>query len=168
MGKLNPKRYKPFVRSSSPFCGVHCAQWIGAHVDVHCVAALWREYGLSGLCEVKWHCDICTNHESTQPWLPPLDCWASVCQVGLPLSLSLSTRQSAAHTPLSRQPQRDTRWERAPAWPVDTAQAAQTQTQSQQTTNNLEIMPRISGAPSPHQGSIDFSVNCIRPVREPP
>ena len=90
MGKLNPKRYKPFVRSSSPFCGVHCAQWIGAHVDVHCVAALWREYGLSGLCEVKWHCDICTNHESTQPWLPPLDCWASVCQVGLPLSLSLS------------------------------------------------------------------------------
>ena len=90
MGKLNPKRYKPFVRSSSPFCRVHCAQWIGAHVNIHCVGALWWENGLSGLCEVKWHCDICTNHESTQPWLPPLDCWASVCQVGLPLSLSLS------------------------------------------------------------------------------
>ena len=98
---------------------------------------------------------------------------ASVCQVGLHVSLSLSL--GSPQTPLFPAAAAQTRWdpERAPAcsvatrgWAGSWARLQTREREPQQTTNNLEIMPGISGTPSPHQGSIDFSVNWLRPVQE--
>ena len=54
----------PFIWSPSSLGGVHCAQRVGAHVNVHgCDGG-----GLVGRGEVEWH-DICTNHQSTRWWV---------------------------------------------------------------------------------------------------
>ena len=95
---------------------------------------------------------------------------ASVCQVGLRVSLSLGS----AHTPLFPAAAAQTRWdpERAPASPVAHCgpgrQSADSLGEGEAADHQQprEIMPGISGTPSPHQGSIDFSVNWLRPVQE--
>ena len=98
--------------------------------------------------------------------------WAAwACQVGLHVSLSrLGSHSASSAVPAAAA---QTRWDPERAlFSGHTGlgrQTADTQSsggESQQTTSNLEIMPGISGTPSPHQGSIDFSVNGLRPVQE--
>ena len=90
--------------------------------------------------------------------------WACLSLPGWAPCLSLSL--GSAHTPLFPAAAAQTRWDPERALVATRGWAGRLRGESLQTTNNLEIMPGISGTPSPHQGSIDFSVNGLRPVQE--